>query len=61
MNKYILTIIAGVASAAFVDLTAWQGSRKRNREARFDWFVAIPRWFLGGLTGLGVGAIPTQE
>lgn len=60
MNRYLVSIIAGTASAAVIDLTAYRRARKRDKEATFDWGIAIPCWFLGGLVGLGVGTVPTE-
>ena len=37
MNRIFISIIAGTASAAVVDLTAYRRARKRDKEATFDW------------------------
>jgi hypothetical protein len=56
MNRYLLTIITGTASAAAIDLGAFRRAKKRDANAKFDWGIAVPCWFLGGLIGLGAGA-----
>lgn len=56
MNRYLLTIITGTASAAAADLGSFRRARKRDKDARFDWGIAVPCWLLGGLIGLGAGA-----
>lgn len=60
MNRILISVIAGTASAAVIDLTAYRRARKRDPKATFDWAIAIPCWFLGGLIGLPVGLAASE-
>jgi len=53
--------LAGLISAAGVDLHAFSGMKSADEFLRYSWTLAAFRWVqgaaLGALTGLGYGAI----
>lgn len=53
--------INGLIGAAAVDIAAFRAWKNVHQAASYDWGTAAWRWFqgaaLGGLTGLGLGAI----
>lgn len=53
--------IAGILSAAVVDLHAFRSFKQWGDFTTYDWSVASFRWFSGAVTGaiagLGLGAI----
>lgn len=57
----VQSAIAGIVTAAAVDIAAFRSWQSWNDAANYSWSVAAFRWFqgavLGLLTGLGLGAI----
>lgn len=48
-------ILAGFLSAAVTDVSAWLRSG-----GRFDWFLALQRWFIGAVAGQGASFMPVE-
>jgi hypothetical protein len=57
----VQSAIAGLVSAAAVDIAAFRSWQSWNDAAQYSWTTASFRWFqgalLGVLTGIGLGAI----
>jgi hypothetical protein len=55
-NTYVRRALVGAGGAAVADLHAVFALGGWKNFARYDWGTASWRWFLGALTGLGLGA-----
>ncbi len=57
MNLQLILIygLIGFLSGVVVDLQAYATAKKADPEARFDFWVALPRWIAAALTGVTSG------
>ena len=53
MKKIIAGAVAGIVSAAVIDIDAWAKWKADDHDgAAFDWGVAVKRWVSGAVSGV---------
>ena len=60
MNKFILPVVVGMASAMLRDLVSYRQSVNADPTKRFDWRMLAISAAIGGLTGFLGGNVAAQ-
>lgn len=62
IKKLTVLLVTGIVGAAVADIDAWRrGAREDGTFPRFDFGKALPRWIMGGISGVagyfGLGSL----